>query len=97
MSTYRATENYVYKIDECIGRGATGDVYKGVHKVNTGIKYFYFQFHLKLHTCTHDTGMVQLLLSFIDLYGNGINMVVLYSLPKQACGFVLTCQVHVVM
>lgn len=33
MSTYRATENYVYKTDECIGRGATGDVYKGVHKV----------------------------------------------------------------
>nr|XP_034307720.1 inhibitor of nuclear factor kappa-B kinase subunit epsilon-like [Crassostrea gigas] len=32
MSTYRATENYVYKTDECIGRGATGDVYKGVHK-----------------------------------------------------------------
>lgn len=48
MSTYRATENYVYKTDECIGRGATGDVYKGVHKVNAGIKYFYFQFHLKL-------------------------------------------------
>lgn len=48
MSTYRATENYVYKTDECIGRGATGDVYKGVHKVNADIKYFYFQFHLKL-------------------------------------------------
>nr|XP_022298210.1 inhibitor of nuclear factor kappa-B kinase subunit epsilon-like [Crassostrea virginica] len=33
MNAYRATENYVYKTDECIGRGATGDVYKGVHKV----------------------------------------------------------------
>ncbi|XP_065938530.1 inhibitor of nuclear factor kappa-B kinase subunit epsilon [Magallana gigas] len=32
MSIYRATENYVYKTDECIGRGATGDVNKGVHK-----------------------------------------------------------------
>ncbi|XP_062575655.1 inhibitor of nuclear factor kappa-B kinase subunit epsilon-like [Saccostrea cucullata] len=33
MNVYRATENYVYKTDECLGRGATGDVYRGVHKV----------------------------------------------------------------
>ncbi|XP_056000752.1 inhibitor of nuclear factor kappa-B kinase subunit epsilon-like [Ostrea edulis] len=33
MNLYRATENFVYKTDECIGRGATGDVYRGVHKV----------------------------------------------------------------
>ena len=33
MNVYRATENFVYKTDECIGRGATGDVYRGVHKV----------------------------------------------------------------
>lgn len=33
MSTFRATENYVYKKDECIGRGAIGNVNKGVHKV----------------------------------------------------------------
>lgn len=34
MSAYRATKNYLYKIDECIGCGANSDVYKGVHKVN---------------------------------------------------------------
>lgn len=47
MSIYCVIENYVYKIDECIGCGVIGDVYKGVYKVNVDIKYFYFQFYLK--------------------------------------------------
>ena len=42
MNAYRATENYVYKTDECIGRGATGDVYKGVHKVKISNSTFSF-------------------------------------------------------
>ena len=42
MNAYRATENYVYKTDECIGRGATGDVYKGVHKVRISNSTFSF-------------------------------------------------------
>ena len=50
MNAYRATENYVYKTDECIGRGATGDVYKGVHKVRISNSTFSFAFFFQRST-----------------------------------------------
>ncbi|KAJ8302005.1 hypothetical protein KUTeg_020992 [Tegillarca granosa] len=32
MRNFRATDNYVYSLEERLGQGATGDVYKGTHK-----------------------------------------------------------------
>lgn len=31
----RATENYVYHLDDLLGKGATCEVYKGIHKVKS--------------------------------------------------------------
>ena len=35
----KATQNYVYSLDSSVGKGATCEVFKGIHKVNNSYHF----------------------------------------------------------
>lgn len=41
------TDNHVYSIEDLMGRGAQGNIYKGIHKVFINLIYLMSTFELK--------------------------------------------------